>query len=140
MRLDPDDYGTAALLVTAHKGRGDLDAASAAAAAASRAVGRRLQLNPDDVRALYWEAGRIQFGDRARGMELLSRARELAPDDFATLYNVACGYANAGELELALDTLERAVGTGRGSRQWMSTTATSTPCAARPGSGRSCRA
>jgi adenylate cyclase len=120
MRLDPDDYGTAALLVTAHKGRGDLAAAAAAADAARKAVGRRLQLNPDDVRALYMGGGaEIQFGDRVRGMELLTRARELAPDDFATLYNVACGYANAGELELALDTLERAVGTGRGSRQWI---------------------
>ena len=58
------------------------------------------------------------FGDRTRGMDYLRRALEIAPDDFSTLYNVACSYANAGEIDRALDTLDKAVGTGRGNRGW----------------------
>ena len=120
IRLDPDDYGTAGLLVSILKGRGDLHAAAAAAKRGIAAVERRLRLNPDDVRALYMGGGaEIMFGDRTRGLDYLARALELSPDDFATLYNVACAYANAGEHERALDALDRAVGTGRGNRKWL---------------------
>jgi adenylate cyclase len=119
-RLDPDDYASLALLVTVLKGRGDRPGAAAAAGRVCQAVRRRLQLSPDDVRAMYMGGGaEIQFGDRARGLELLARALELQPDDFGTAYNVACGYASAGEPERALYALERAVGTGRGSRSWI---------------------
>jgi len=120
IRLDADDYGTAGLLVSILKGRGDLHAAAAAAKRGIAAVERRLRLNPDDVRALYMGGGaEIMFGDRTRGLDYLARALELSPDDFATLYNVACAYANAGEHERALDALDRAVGTGRGNRKWL---------------------
>jgi adenylate cyclase len=119
-RLDPDDYSSLALLVTVQKGRGDRPGAATAAARVCQVVRRRLQLAPDDVRAMYLGGGsEIQFGDRARGLELLARALELQPDDFATAYNVACGRASAGDVEGALDALERAVGTGRGSRSWI---------------------
>jgi TolB-like protein/tetratricopeptide (TPR) repeat protein len=120
VRLNPDDYATLSLLVSVHHSRGDRAMAVAAAERALGAVERRLRLNPDDVRALYMGGGAdIVAGNRARGLEKLARAIELAPNDFATLYNVACGYANAGEPDLALDMLDRAVSTGRGFRQWM---------------------
>jgi adenylate cyclase len=120
IRLDPDDYGTAGLLVSILKGRGDLEAAAAAAKRGIAAVERRLRLNPDDVRALYMGGGaEIMFGDRTRGLDYLARALELSPDDFATLYNVACAYANAGAPGRALDALDRAIGSGRGNRKWL---------------------
>jgi adenylate cyclase len=120
VRLDPDDYGTAGLLVSIHKGRGDIETAAAWARRGLAAVERRLRLSPDDVRALYRGGGfEIVLQNRARGMDYLARALELSPDDFSTLYNVACAYADAGEPERALDALDRAVGTGRGNRGWI---------------------
>jgi tetratricopeptide (TPR) repeat protein len=49
----------------------------------------------------------------------LGEALRLQPDDFGVLYNVACNYAKMGDLERALDTLDRAMSTGAGSRSWI---------------------
>jgi hypothetical protein len=46
-------------------------------------------------------------------------ALHLRPNDYDTLYNCACYFARAGELERALDLLERAVATGQGFRDWI---------------------
>jgi adenylate cyclase len=120
VRRNPDDYASLSLLVGVHRGRGDPAAAADVGRRALAAVDRRLRFNPDDVRALYLGAGNdVQYGDRARGLERLARAIELMPEDFSTLYNAACVYAGAGETGRALDLFDRAVATGRGSRQWM---------------------
>ena len=42
-----------------------------------------------------------------------TKALALRPDDFSTMYNVACYYSLAGDLERALDLLERALANGR---------------------------
>jgi len=119
-RLDPEAYSSLGLLVTVQKALGDRAAAAATAARGLAAVERRLRLNPDDGRAIYMGGTLdVEFGDRARGLERLARALELHPGDFSTLDNVACGYAGAGEVERALDALDRAVATGRGFRGWM---------------------
>ena len=131
--LEPDDYATAALLVSIHKGRGDLEAAAVAGRRGLAAVERRLRLNPDDVRALYMGGGmEVRFGSRARGLDYLARAVETSPDDFATLYNVACAYADVGEVDRALEALDRAVGTGRGNRQWFENDADLDPLRSTP--------
>jgi len=116
---NPDDYSSLCLLVSIRHGEHDARAAEVAVRARA-AVDRRLRLNPDDVRALYMGGGaEVMYGDRALGLERLRHAVELQPTDFGTLYNAACGYANGGEYELALDMLDRAVATGRGFRRWM---------------------
>jgi adenylate cyclase len=81
---------------------------------------RHLELNPDDVRALYLGAGALlQLGERHRGLEWLRRARAMDPDDPTVLYNVACGYANAGEKEEALACIEQAIQNGFGHKEWL---------------------
>ncbi len=133
VRLDPDDLATWVLLATLQLGLGDRDAAKTAGARAIAAADLRLRLHPDDVRALYMVGGaEINFGDRRRGLEHLARALELAPADFGTLYNAACGYVHAGEHERALDALDRAVGTGKGSRRWFENDADLDPLRSKP--------
>jgi len=41
------------------------------------------------------------------------------PDDYSTLYNAACYYSLAGDVEHAMDLLERACESGGGSRDWI---------------------
>lgn len=119
VRLDPDDLPTLVLLATIQLGLGNREAAAATGRRAIAAGTIRLRLQPDDVRATYMLGGaEINFGDRLRGLDHLARALEMAPNDFGTLYNVACGFVHAAEPGRALDALERAVGTGKGSRRW----------------------
>ena len=48
-------------------------------------------------------------------MKWAQRAYEIRPDDPATLYNLACFYTHIGEIERALDYIERSVS----SRSWL---------------------
>jgi adenylate cyclase len=50
---------------------------------------------------------------------LLERALALRPDDYRTLYTAACTASLGGDYERALDFLDRAVGAGRGHREWI---------------------
>jgi adenylate cyclase len=61
----------------------------------------------------------VSHGERARGLEVIDRALELKPDDFGVLYNAACANTLAGELDRALELLDRAVATGSGYRTWI---------------------
>lgn len=119
-RRNPDDYSSLALLEGIHRKRSDPAAAGHAGRRGLEAVGRRLALDPDDVRALYLGAGLdLRHGDRDRAFLRIERALALLPDDFATLYNAACFYSLAGDPGRALAALERAVEGGRGQRRWM---------------------
>jgi hypothetical protein len=60
-----------------------------------------------------------QQGETRRAVELLQRARAMDPEDSHVLYNVACGFAQAGEVGLGLDCLEKAVQNGFGHREWL---------------------
>ena len=71
--------------------------------------------HPDDVRALYMGAnGLVALGERERGLEWAQRALAIDPDEPMLLYNVACICSLAGDVEEALDCLERAVRAGHG--------------------------
>ncbi len=142
MRLDPDDYGTAALLVTAHKGRGNLDAAAAAAAADAQGCGPSPPAQPrrrpgplhgrrgrDPVRGPGPGHGAPQPGP-ASSHRTISRRSTTSPA--ATRTRASSSWPSTPWSAPS----GPAAAPGSGS----STTATSTPCAARPDSGRSCRA
>ena len=85
-----------------------------------RKIDNHLQLNPDDVRAVYMKAGSfISLGDRAQGIEWSDRALSMDPEEPSVLYNVACNYALLNETEKALDCLEKAFDKGFGHKEWM---------------------
>ena len=71
---------------------------------------RELAIRPENVRALYFGAHHlISAGEHERGREWINRALSMEPDDFLTQYNAACALANLGDIDPAIDLLERAL-------------------------------
>lgn len=56
------------------------------------------------------------LGRRDEANRFLDRALTLRPDDYGTLHTTACTSSLGGQLDRAVDFLDRAVGTGRGDR------------------------
>ena len=48
-----------------------------------------------------------------------ARAVAIDPTDTSILYNVSCTYSEAGEVEKALDHLEKAVAAGFNQKEWI---------------------
>jgi adenylate cyclase len=103
----PDEFQSLALMSGALKNF-DAGAATVAARQAIAAIERRLELNPDDLRALSLGAGQLVGAGRVEeGLAMAERALELAPGDLSVMYNTACCYAQAGRHERALELLEQ---------------------------------
>ncbi|MEP6767602.1 MAG: protein kinase [Acidobacteriota bacterium] len=118
--LRPEDYQTPVFAGMSYRALGMEEARLACVKHAYEAARRHLELEPDDVRALYLgAAGLIALGRKAEGIAWLEQALSLQPDEHGVLYNCACGFAVAGETERALECLERAVQGGWGSRDWI---------------------
>jgi len=85
-----------------------------------RKIDDHLQLNPDDVRAVYMKSGSLSgLGENAQALEWADRALAMDPQEPSVLYNVACNYAIMGEKEKALDCIEKAFAKGFGHKEWM---------------------
>ena len=119
-RTRPDEYVVLALAVSALAAGGDAAGADAMARRALTGLLHQCELEPENARLHYMVAGVLQRAGRgAEGREYAEKALRMRPDDFATLYNVACYYSLAGECERALDLLERAIGLGGGYYDWI---------------------
>jgi tetratricopeptide (TPR) repeat protein len=106
----PEDYQALLLASSIYTGLDLHEKAADTARRGIEAAERQLELNPEDVRALYLSAGaRLELGDRDAAIDCAERARALDPDDSVVLHNVACLYARAGDPDKALDCLERGV-------------------------------
>jgi adenylate cyclase len=65
-----------------------------------------LELHPDDARALYLGClGFLELGKPEMGRSWADRAIALNPADALTRYNVACFYAQVGDIDLAFANL-----------------------------------
>src|SRR5438445_491213 len=116
----PEDYQEAAMVEMVYERLGRPAEAEAATRRAAEKVERHLELNPYDVRALYLGAGMwARLHDRARAEEWAKRALAMEPDDPAVAYNVACVFADLGEVEAALDCLERGAKLGLPGGEWL---------------------
>ena len=118
--LRPDDHQPLALLANVYDALGQTERARECARDGLRVIERTLEAYPENTRAIYHGSGAlIYLGERQRALEWARRALAIdstAPD---VLYNVACTYARAGEVEDAMSCLERAVEHGFAHRDWI---------------------
>ncbi|MGD8816302.1 MAG: protein kinase [Acidobacteriota bacterium] len=116
----PEDYAAPTLLATLYEGLGRADKAAEADRRSFAIIEKHRRLNPDDARAIYFGAGAlIRTGRREQGLGWAREALALGADDPIVLYNVACVYANAHEIEDAVDCLEKAVEVGYAHKEWI---------------------
>lgn len=115
----PEDYQAPMLLASALRGLGRAAEAEIACRRGLAAAERHLELYPGDARALYFGANGLSYFDRERALDWAGRAIQVEPDEPQVLYNVACVYALLGELEPAIDCLQRSLTHGWGQKQWM---------------------
>ena len=81
---------------------------------------KHIELNPDDVRALYLGAiTQITLGNKEIGLEWANNALAAEPDDPGVIYNVACCYSLLGKNDGAIDLLEKAIDNGFGQKEWI---------------------
>ncbi|HEX8925883.1 MAG TPA: tetratricopeptide repeat protein, partial [Terriglobales bacterium] len=84
------------------------------------AAEKHLEFHPEDVRALYFGAnGLTQLGEKDRARRWVARALDLEGEEPLVVYNVACVYALLGDVEPAIDCLERSVTKGFAQKEWM---------------------
>lgn len=75
---------------------------------------------PDDARAhMFYAVDLAQVGRKEEAKAEAARSLELSPGDTVSLYNAACFYAQMGERELALKTLQDAVLAGWVDFEWI---------------------
>ncbi len=109
----PDDYQAPVLTIQVYESLKRPRKVREAARRGLALARRRLELDPDDVRAWYMGAGaHVHLGQVESGLEWAERALALDPEDPATYYNLACMYSKAGRRSRAVDCLERSVETG----------------------------
>ena len=119
-RVCPEDYQSPLLVAQIYEDLGLPAEAQGARRRGVKAAEKRLLLQPDDVRALYMYAnGLVALGERERGLDYARRALALEPEDPMLLYNVACVRCLAGEIEGAVECLEKAVRNGFAQKEWL---------------------
>jgi len=118
-QVNPDDYQAPSMLAMVYEGQGRAAEAEAAHRRALRVIEKHLELHPDDARALYLGATDLcQLGQRARSLEWARMALAIDPEDAGILYNVACVYSLQGQIEEAIDCLEKAIVHGFWYKRW----------------------
>jgi serine/threonine protein kinase/Tfp pilus assembly protein PilF len=122
IEVRPEDYQAPLLLPQVYRSLGRPDDVSRAYREGIDKARRHLELNPDDVRALYLCGGAlVESGAPDEGLDMVNRAVTIAPNETGLLYNVACIYSSQGRVDEALEHLERAVRAGYNHRAWMET-------------------
>jgi non-specific serine/threonine protein kinase len=120
IRVRPQDFQSPLLVAQIYDDLGRHEDATVSRRHGVAIAEDHLNLNPDDVRALYMGAnGLVALGLNEKGIEWAERALELEPDDPMVLYNVACIHSLAGRAGEALNCIERAVDAGLTQRGWL---------------------
>jgi serine/threonine protein kinase/Tfp pilus assembly protein PilF len=115
-----EDYQARFFAAQSYAALGRMSEATAAYRRALEVAQDHLALNPDDPRAATMCAvAHCRLGDREAGVTWAQRALAIDPEDAGVKYNVACLYAIEGRTEDAIRTLQAAVASGFGNREWL---------------------
>jgi adenylate cyclase len=107
-RLSPDDFEIPLIAGPIHRSLGDDARAIAEQRRGLENARRHLDVHPDSGRAYYLGAGALYtLGALEEADAWAERALAIDPTDGSTLYNVACYYAQCGQVEKAFDCLSR---------------------------------
>jgi adenylate cyclase len=118
--LRPEDYQAPILAGDTYRA---LDRPKAMLEAFERGLGvarRHVDLHPRESRAWYLGAHALfELGRIEEGLQWNERAMELGPRDPATLYNAACLFCLAGQLDRCFECFELAVDNGFHNSSWL---------------------
>jgi adenylate cyclase len=104
------DYWAPCIAADCYRFLGRHDELSAAARRILERVEREIALHPDNARAMAIGAIALAYlGEKARAKEWAARALTIEPDDVMDHHNIACAFAQMGELDQAIDLLETCV-------------------------------
>jgi tetratricopeptide (TPR) repeat protein len=116
----PEDYQALAGGALMFENLGDEESAKEMYSAFIERAERAIELNPNDARALILSAlTYLKLGNKQAGLESLRKAQAASPESSNVFYNSACFHSVAGDVETALDCLEKAADLGaRNKRMW----------------------
>jgi len=121
-QIQPDDYQALAIASMIQVKLGQMQDAQASGEEALRRIERRLLIDPHDARALYLGADiqmRLRY-DRGPAEEMVRRSLAEDPEDAIALYTAACFYSLAGDIDQALQYLDKAASGRRAFfKDWM---------------------
>jgi tetratricopeptide (TPR) repeat protein len=117
--LRPEDYQVPLLSAQIYDDVGRPEEGLAVRRRGVKVAEEHLKLNPDDARALYIGAnGLVCLGQVEKGLRWARLARELQPNEPMALYNLACIYSLAGEVDEAIDCFAACLDNGFSYRDW----------------------
>ncbi|MGI9413248.1 MAG: winged helix-turn-helix domain-containing protein [Hyphomicrobiales bacterium] len=116
-QVKPQDFHALVIASAAYRGSGDCASATRASRAALARIDAHLQANPGDMRALCGKACcLVELGDAERALETV---RDASPADDPLQYYLVDSLARAGEIDGALDALERVIEGGWAHADWL---------------------
>ncbi len=108
MEIKPTDYGSPFMLVNVFRSLEQRDKAESYARIGIRKAEDELKAHPENANAACLGAIAFAFlGENAKALEWLAHSLATDPGDTNIQYNAACTYAQLGEIERAIDMLER---------------------------------
>ena len=108
LTIKPDDYQVQLLLTSMYRSLGRHSEATAAARRGVELAQLELIANPENARpACLGATALADLGEPERAREWVKRALAIDPDDVLTRYNCACTYTLLGEIDTAIDMLEK---------------------------------
>lgn len=106
--LQPENYHATMFLDDAYTRLGMPEEAKKAALKHLKIIENHLSLKPDDTRARILGAVQlVKMGDTKRATDWVNQVLEIDPESPSTLYNSACVFALSGQIERAIDLLEK---------------------------------